>query len=744
MYLRHMLGRKRKQVQGLPLVDLRKSGPNYINEGTSVTFTITVFQAVPGMSFEIYSANAGGGDGDWDTPWLTMMQAVCAAHGLTHTTINGQRSKITFTSDYDGLPLVCTRTIKADGTTEETQQADVIMANPIGCYTRGVVSMWIVDTSTTPPGATTIRFTSTGGSNEGDNRTFTIETENIVPGMQIRLYCVNTGSNAADWNDTFATTMAAACAASGCTWTVGAWALDGYITYGSGYSDANPVTFTRTIKADLLTEGTEQCDYIISQVPAGVVVYNGAASVFIVDTSITPQYLNWQVYMSKTQPSPGESFTVRLFVEDGIKAGGITITEGGDATDADFEETMDAAIAAVIGLYPGLSYDSSTNTLTATTSWAGSFQFTRTIKSTSTATKYTLRLSNPTGDSRIKVEDAVCFIGGITPVAYPTFMSGVNISGAEFGSGVVPGTYGSNYFYPTNAMLDWYAAKGFTWFRFPFLWGRLQRTLFGAFDSVEQGRLDAVVDYVTNTLGIHILLDPHNYASYNNGTVSGQIGIGSGKTDPRAFYDFWERLANRYGDNPKVHFGLMNEPTGSISSFEWRAYAQGAVNAIRARTNKTNIITVPGVHWTGAADWLTYNDASFRDFKDPANNFIFEVHQYLDSDSSGTSGVCVVNSGHRLDNFIAWCREWGHKGMVGEIGVSDPAVGGQGQCATEIPQIFNDMIGNQDVFVGYTAWGAGAQWGNYMFRLNPVDNDYVSGVDTGSMDALEPFIVNVA
>jgi len=79
--------------------------------------------------------------------------------------------------------------------------------------------------------------------------------------------------------------------------------------------------------------------------------------------------------------------------------------------------------------------------------------------------------------------------------------------------------------------------------------------------------------------------------------------------------------------------------------------------------------------------------------------------------------------------------------MLGEFGVSDP--NDETQCAIEVPQIFSYMEQNQDVWRGYTLWGAGAQWGNYFFRLNPPSNDYDSGVDSPQMEFAENFITNI-
>jgi hypothetical protein len=47
---------------------------------------------------------------------------------------------------------------------------------------------------------------------------------------------------------------------------------------------------------------------------------------------------------------------------------------------------------------------------------------------------------------------------------------------------------------------------------------------------------------------------------------------------------------------------------------------------------------VPGSHYDGAWTWTTTDNAAVvgTGVQDPAHNFAFEVHQYLDADGSGT------------------------------------------------------------------------------------------------------------
>src|ERR1700733_9868254 len=73
--------------------------------------------------------------------------------------------------------------------------------------------------------------------------------------------------------------------------------------------------------------------------------------------------------------------------------------------------------------------------------------------------------------------------------------AGVNLSGAEFGvvGGALPGTYNSQYTYPTSMEVNYYKSRGMNIIRLPFRWERLQLTNNAAFNSAELGRLNAFV-----------------------------------------------------------------------------------------------------------------------------------------------------------------------------------------------------------------------------------------------------------
>jgi endoglucanase len=305
---------------------------------------------------------------------------------------------------------------------------------------------------------------------------------------------------------------------------------------------------------------------------------------------------------------------------------------------------------------------------------------------------------------------------------------GVSLAGAEFGESNLPGTYNTHYVYPTVTSVSYFKAKGMNMVRLPFLWERLQPTLNQAFDATELQRLDNFVQQVTAT-GVTVLIDPHNYARYHGNL------IGSTAVPNTAFADFWSRLATQYKDNPNVAFGLMNEPN-TMPTEQWLTSANAALAAIRS-AGANNLVTVPGNAWTGAHSWTqswygTANGTVMKGINDPAKNMIFEVHQYLDSDSSGQVATCASATigSERLSAFTTWLRANGYRAMLGEFAGGDNAT-----CNQAVADMLKHMTTNKDVWAGWTWWAAGPWWGSYIYSIEP------SGTtDKPQMAVLQPYL----
>jgi endoglucanase len=323
-------------------------------------------------------------------------------------------------------------------------------------------------------------------------------------------------------------------------------------------------------------------------------------------------------------------------------------------------------------------------------------------------------------------------------------LTGVNLAGAEFGEGSLPGVYNVNYTYPTSAEVDYYVGKGVNVFRLPFRWERVQTSAGGELNGVEIARLDAFVNYATDK-GARVILDPHNYARYY-GNV-----IGGGTVTNADFANFWSRLGGRYAENDKVIFGLMNEPH-DMPTEQWLSAANSAIAAIRA-TGANNLVLVPGNAWTGAHSWNsnwygTPNGQVMTGVVDSADNFAFDVHQYLDGNSSGTSDQVVSETigRERLTDFTNWARQNGHRAVLGEFAVSNSMVGtGTNQIGDEaINNMLDYMDANDDVWMGWTWWAGGPWWQEYRYTIEPTDLGSGNPVDRPAMNLLEPRFAGIS
>lgn len=290
-----------------------------------------------------------------------------------------------------------------------------------------------------------------------------------------------------------------------------------------------------------------------------------------------------------------------------------------------------------------------------------------------------------------------------TVISHLAYGGGVNLIGPDFHDDLIPGVYGVDYIYPTTEEVDYFISKGMRIFRLPFRWERLQLAQFAELEKDELQRVDAFVDYVTGR-GAYVVLDPHNGARYY-----GDI-IGESEVPATAFADFWARLATRYRDNTLVIFALVNEPYNMPTEL-WVADANAAIQAIRA-AGAANLILVPGNHYTGAHSWGldgygTPNAIAMLGITDPQDNYAYEVHQYMDVDSSAGHNTCVSSTigSERLTFFTNWLHENNKRGFLAEFGS-----GTDDLCLAALDDMLTHLDQNSDVYLGWTYFAAGPWW----------------------------------
>lgn len=308
-------------------------------------------------------------------------------------------------------------------------------------------------------------------------------------------------------------------------------------------------------------------------------------------------------------------------------------------------------------------------------------------------------------------------------------LTGVNLAGGEFGG--PRSVYGKGYIYPAVDQMRAFRDLGMNVFRVPLRWERLQPVLNGSLDPAELARLDKVVTTATS-LGASVIIDVHNYGLY------ARQPLGSPGLPPTALRDLWQRLARHYLNQPKVIFGLMNEPV-KIGASEWAAVAQDVVTGIRA-AGATNLILVPGSNWSGAHSWAKpidgiSNATALASLRDPAHNLAFDFHQYFDSDSAGGSDTCVPPEAaeQRVAVATAWLHTTHNRGMLTEFGISR-----QLGCAAVLRTVLRHLD-THDEWLGWTIWASSAWFGTYKFNLYPFQSP-----PPPQLEELRPFLAGAA
>lgn len=304
-------------------------------------------------------------------------------------------------------------------------------------------------------------------------------------------------------------------------------------------------------------------------------------------------------------------------------------------------------------------------------------------------------------------------------------MIGINLSGAEFGSGI--GTHTYDYIYPSASSLTYYANQGVDFIRLPFKWERIQQTLDGDLNQNELTLIKTVLQDA-QAAGLKVILDVHNYAEYNGAR------LGTDGLPISSFTNLWGKLASALKEFPALEgYGLMNEPVFLPTTTTWPEAAQAAIDKIRAVDTKTAIY-VGGADWGGAATWKDLN-AGLAALKDPSKNLVFEAHQYFDQDMSGTyrgtydSEGAYANIGvDRLQPFLSWLKENNLKGFIGEYGIpnNDP------RWQTVMDNFLAELAKNN---VSSAYWGAGPWWGDYPLSIEPVN-----GSDSAQMAVLKKYM----
>ncbi|TVY15410.1 putative endo-beta-1,4-glucanase B [Lachnellula arida] len=296
---------------------------------------------------------------------------------------------------------------------------------------------------------------------------------------------------------------------------------------------------------------------------------------------------------------------------------------------------------------------------------------------------------------------------------------GVNESGAEFGTGNIPGVLGTDYIWPLTASIQTLMDKGMNIFRIPFLMERLaQGTITASLDATYLGDLKTVVSFIT-AAGGHAVIDPHNYGRYDGSVI----------TSTSDFQTFWQNVATEFASDSNVIFDCNNEFHDMPSNTLVASLNQACIDGVRAAGATTQYVFVEGTSYTGAWTWVSSgNGDAMGNLTDPSDKIVYEMHQYLDSDGSGTSDTCVSSTigSERVAAATAWLQANNKKGIIGEF-----AGGANSVCETAVTGLVDALEAASDVWMGAMWWGGGPWWGDYIFSMEPPSGTgYTAYVDT--------------
>ncbi len=349
---------------------------------------------------------------------------------------------------------------------------------------------------------------------------------------------------------------------------------------------------------------------------------------------------------------------------------------------------------------------------------------------------------------------------------------GTNVVGMEMGYTFFPqatGPVGGTH-YPVHdtRLIDYFASKGMTTIRFLFSWEGMQSALMGPVPASNVGNYKdyfdnykRIVDYATTVRGMQVIVEP--WQADTGGGAGGPRWrgglVGSPAVPTAAWSDFWTKIATVFVANPRVSFGLVNEPN-NMSTMGWWAIAQAGITAIRS-SGATQRIFVPGNGYTAASTWVIGNAFYDTDpvkrsnaygflnangvgmpITDPLNNMAVEVHTYLDTDQGGstTEITSITAARERLQVVVNEARVRGYKVYLGELGFL--------ATVPIAPAAWADFIAyfeaNNDVLIGFTWWAGGHPlfWndiganGGGHFAISPTSSATYTG-DTVNMDMIE-------
>lgn len=351
--------------------------------------------------------------------------------------------------------------------------------------------------------------------------------------------------------------------------------------------------------------------------------------------------------------------------------------------------------------------------------------------------------------------------------------AGINLSGLEFGKVidpvVIPNLSIADSQLPYSDLSDMqsFIQKGINTVRVPLSWGYLQLDGPGV-GEINESYYANYVRPLLQTLThakVNTIVDLHAYMRYSkfgehySGCgAEGPCPDGTLVTDEKAWQSVWSKLLARIQkdvdiDQRYLMLDLVNEPVG-VPDDSVFTIQTSLIKMLRTQ-GFTGYILVEGNAWTGLHSWTnakwtgqngqTWTNSTLFSRANFAkagitdlSHVLINVHQYLDSDYSGTHQNCLTDlnttgdNGFNLTAFTNYLQENQLQAIVTEFGTGED----RASCAAPLKAFMQYMQDNSSKnkdygFAGWTIWSTGHGWGNYNLRVKP---------DSYQMDVLSEFV----
>lgn len=339
--------------------------------------------------------------------------------------------------------------------------------------------------------------------------------------------------------------------------------------------------------------------------------------------------------------------------------------------------------------------------------------------------------------------------------------AGVNLAGLEFGSmlspSVIPDLSAKNAQKSTSDLNDTqtFIQQGINTIRLPLSWSYLQNEGAGVGEINTQDYYNSYVRPALRSLTqakVNTIVDLHTYMRYPkfgeqySGCGGGACPDGTLITDENVYKDIWLKLYTLIKQDPQINqqyilLDLVNEPVDVPDDKVFTIQAS-VIKALRS-AGFEGYILVEGNSWSGLHSWLsyqwsgsdgkTYTNASLFSRENFAragindlSKIIINVHQYLDSNYSGTSNDCQQNiwtegdNGFNLNAFVNYLQQNQLKAMVTEFGAGQNASSCSAPLHDFMQYLQDNSAQNKEYgFAGWTIWSSGHGWGTYNLRVTP-------------------------